>query len=472
MVINSSLTNKDFYNTFSKLLLLFLLTRFVIFILGIFPDSDLLSQMWQILNLELLENNLFKSLYYLHYQPPMWNFFIGLFVKTVGPNYKLIALCIYLFNLFCSLLNIFIFLKICNFFSLSKIKTYACFFIFIIFSASYIFYENYGHYTHFTMTIYLFLIVNFLLFAKTEKFFYEFFIYLSALLLVYTWSAFSHPLFIILIFGTIILIKYKKNLKKSIFTFLIAITISSLLSFKNKIELNFFGNSSWIGLQVIQVLKKWEVKNGMCNMEINTNALIYQKKYIENNVNFVNNDPTLIGPLSGWNNVGMIYRTKICLKEGINIVLKDPSSYFSIVKFNFISTHGHYSFDHGFKPANWNKFFDFLDLPKKNEFTNFLKVRSLQLYYLIFYIFFASYLLLSVFNIKKESLKIEKAVSSLFLIWLWMIVLTHMFAGFEHERMRHIGHFLHAIFFIILIKNNFNIKKIFSKLMTPNRNVF
>ena len=57
MVINSSLTNKDFYNTFSKLLLLFLLTRFVIFILGIFPDSDLLSQMWQILNLELLENN-------------------------------------------------------------------------------------------------------------------------------------------------------------------------------------------------------------------------------------------------------------------------------------------------------------------------------------------------------------------------------------------------------------------------------
>jgi len=180
----------------------------------------------------------------------------------------------------------------------------------------------------------------------------------------------------------------------------------------------------------------------------------------------------LIGPLSGWNNVGMIYRTKICLKEGVNIVLKDPSSYFSIVKFNFISTHGHYSFDHGFKPENWNKFFDFLDLPKKNEFTNFLKVRSLQLYYLIFYIFFASYLLLSVFNIKKETLKIEKAVSSLFLIWLWMIILTHMFAGFEHERMRHIGHFLHGIFFIILIKNNFNIKKIFSKLMTPNRNVF
>ena len=109
----------------------------------------------------------------------------------------------------------------------------------------------------------------------------------------------------------------------------------------------------------------------MCNMEINTNALIYQKKYIENNVNFVNNDPSLIGPLSRWNNVGMIYRTKMCLKEGVDIVLKDPSSYFKIVKFNFISTHGHYSFDHGFKPENWNKFFGFLDLPKKINLQTF-----------------------------------------------------------------------------------------------------
>ena len=77
--------------------------------------------------------------------------------------------------------------------------------------------------------------------------------------------------------------------------------------------------------------------------------------------------------------------------------------------------------------------------------------------------FFILYLTLSIFNINKDHLKIEKAISSLFLIWLWMIILTHMFAGFEHERMRHIGHFLHGIFFIILIKNNFNIKKVFSK---------
>mgnify|MGYP006079063019 CR=1 FL=1 len=464
--------NKDFYSTFCKLLFLFLLTRLFIFSLGIFPDSHMLSGMWQILSLELLEKNLFKSLYYLHYQPPLWNFFIGLFVKATGPDYNLISICIYFLHMFLSVLNIFVFLKICNFFSLSKIKIYICFFIFIIFSTSYIFYENYGHYTHFTTSIYLLLIINFLNFAKTENFFYEFFIYLCALLLVYTWSAFSHPFFIILIFGTIVLIKYKKNIKRSFLIFLVAIIISSLPSLKNKIEVNFAGNSSWIGFQVIQVLKEWGINGGACNMDIHNNAQIYQKKYIDNNRNFVNDHPSLIGPLSKWNNVGMIYRTKICLKDGMGIVLKNPAKYLNIVKFNFISTHGHYSFDHGFKPKNWNKFFGFLDLIKINKFTNFLKVRSLQLYYLIFYIFFISYLTLSIFYIKKDHLKIEKAISSLFLIWLWMIILTHMFAGFEHERMRHVGHFLHGIFFIILIKNNFNIKKFFSEFSSPKRNVF
>lgn len=464
--------NKDFCNTFCKLLFLYFLSRVFIFSLGIFPDPDMLQVMWQILNLELLDKDFLKSLYYLHYQPPLWNFFIGLFVKVVGPDYKLIVVCIYFFHIFLSILNIFVFLKICNFFTLSKIKTYICFFIFIIFSISYIFYENYGHYTHFTTSIYLLLIINFLNFAKTENFFYEFNIYFCALLLVYTWSAFSHPFFIILIFATIILINYKKNIKRSFLIFLVAIIISSLPSLKNKIVVNFAANSSWIGFAIIQVLKEWGINSGACNMDIEKNNLIYQKKYIDNNINFANYHPSLVGPLSKWNNVGMIYRTKICLRDGINIILKNPINYLSIVKFNFISTHGHYSFDHGIMPKNWEKNFGFLHLVKRNKFTNALKVRSLQLYYLIFYIFFMSYLILSILNIKKDNLKIEKAISSLFLIWLWMIILTHMFAGFEHERLRHIGHFLHGIFFLILIKNNFNIKNFFYKFSNSKLDVF
>ena len=43
-----------------------------------------------------------------------------------------------------------------------------------------------------------------------------------------------------------------------------------------------------------------------------------------------------------------------------------------------------------------------------------------------------------------------------------MIIIIHMFAGFEHERMRHMGHFLHGLFFIILI--NFNVIKASEKI--------
>ena len=126
---------------------------------------------------------------------------------------------------------------------------------------------------------------------------------------------FFQPFFIILIFGTIILIKYKKNFKKSFFIFLIAMTISFLPSIKNKIELNFFGNSSWIGFQVIQVLKKWEIK-GEEFYHCKSSNLKYQKKYTDKNRDFKNNDPSLIGALSKWNNVGMIYRTKKFFKTG------------------------------------------------------------------------------------------------------------------------------------------------------------
>ena len=56
-----------------------------------------------------------------------------------------------------------------------------------------------------------------------------------------------------------------------------------------------------------------------------------------------------------------------------------------------------------------------------------------------------------------------KAMSSVFLIYLWMIILTHMFAGFEQERMRHIGHFLHILFFSILAKESFNLIRLFKK---------
>ena len=40
------------------------------------------------------------------------------------------------------------------------------------------------------------------------------------------------------------------------------------------------------------------------------------------------------------------------------------------------------------------------------------------------------------------------------------MTVIYLATDMEHERMRHTGHFLHVLFFIVLIKNNFKIKLI------------
>ena len=441
---------------------LFLTSRIIIYFAGIHPNHEIFATMWQVLDLNLLEKNFFSSIYYLHYQPPLWNFIIGLIVQIFEADYLTISKVIHLINIIISMISIIIFFKLSEILKLSRFSVFLISLFLITISLSYIFYENYLHYTHLTTLFFLLFIYNYFRFVEKFELKYEIYIYLVATSLVYTWSAFSHPFFICLIFTTICFIKLKFQILRSIIIFLLFILISALPSIKNKIELNFFGNSSWIGLQIIQVLQRWDVYNGACNMNFDR-IYEYEKLYKDDSdINF--NHPSLVGKLSKWNNIGMIYKTKKCLNKGIELILEDPINYVSIVKFNFISTHGHFAFDHGFKPIGWNQYFNIFDKVKKYKFSNFLKVRFIQIYYVITYIFFTTILIRSLIRIKDATdFSYGKAMSSIFLIYLWMIILTHMFAGFEQERMRHIGHFLHVLFLSLVLKEKFNFKKLFTK---------
>ncbi len=441
---------------------LFIISRIIIYLSGIYPNHEIFATMWQVLDLNLLEKNFLSSIYYIHYQPPLWNLLVGFIVQIFGADYLTISKVIHLINIFISIISIIIFFKLSEILKLSRINLFLISLFFITISISYMFYENYLHYTHLTTLFFLLFIYNYFRFIEKFELKYEIYIYLVAILLVYTWSAFSHPFFIFLIFITICFIKLKFKILRSITIFSLFVLISILPSVKNKIELNFFGNSSWIGLQVIQVLKRWDVYNGTCNMNFDR-IYEYEKFYKDDSdINFEH--PSLVGKLSKWNNIGMIYKTKKCLSKGIELIVEDPLNYFSIVKFNFISTHGHFAFDHGFKPIGWNKYFDIFDQIKKYKFSNSLKVRIVQSYYIIIYLFFTTILIRSLMRIRDVSSFLQgKAMSSIFLIYLWMIILTHMFAGFEQERMRHLGHFLHVLFLSLLFKEKFNFKRLFTK---------
>ena len=452
--------SKKNINIYWQLLGIYIISRIIISFLGIEPIAADLIYRWQLMPPELLKKDLFGTLYHLHFQPPIWNLIYGIFVKFFGTDYSKLGKIIYYFNYFISIIIIFYFYLICNFFNLKKNIIYITFLIFIIFSLSFLFYEAYLHYMHLTVLIFAQISFFYLKFSKEQSLKFEIIIYLSALFLVFTWSAFSNPLFMLVIFLGIFLIKYKKNLLRSFIVFIIFVFLSMSLSIKNKIEFNLFANSSWIGLQLMQVMHAYHQNHDLCTFDL-INIKNSEIKFINNNPNLNVSHPSLIGEYSRFNNVGFIYRTKECLKISLNLIYQEPIKFLQTVKFNFISTHGHFSFDHiGWEPINWHKYFDFFTELKKNNITNQLKVRTLQLYYLFMYVFFGVLLIKDLFNINDSNKKHQKAFSGIFLIYLRLIFAIHFGAGFEQERMRHAGHFLHIIFFILLIKNKFNYRYI------------
>jgi len=269
------------------------------------------------------------------------------------------------------------------------------------------------------------------------------------------------------------LIKFKQNILRS---FIICCVFTLLLltsSIKNKIEVNVFANNTSVGISLFTILNygdKWEHwETGFLHPRISSWKCTFSSVGIEkdeaafkkDNPTFKNSHPALTGKLARKNNVGYIHRSKKCLDLAIKVILNEPLDFLNRVKFIFISSHGHFTFDHvGWDPKEWRKYFGFFYDINNNKYLSPIKVRSLQLYYIIMYSFFSLLTIKSLLQINSNKNKINKSISSIFLIYAWVILVIHIGVGYEHERMRHMGHFLHVIFFIILLKNKFKYKNI------------
>ena len=111
------------------------------------------------------------------------------------------------------------------------------------------------------------------------------------------------------------------------------------------------------------------------------------------------------------------------------------------------------------KPNNWENIFGFFDDLKSNYFANKFKVRGIQLYHLIFHLFFISIAIKLIINFKKRN-SYDLSIIGIYFLYCWTIFISHVGAGFEFERMRHTGHAIHLLFVSLVIKNNFfNFKK-------------
>ena len=232
----------------------------IVFNIEIRPDPQWVNGLMQHINISILHKDFLNSIFYFHSQPPVWNTIIGIGVKLFGVNSIYISNYILVINIISSVLIIFLSFKTLELLKIKKNIIFFTILFFIILAPSIIFYENFLSYAHFTC-LNIFATKYYLLkLYNNYKFKYEIKIYLFSSLLLLTWSAYTN-IFLLIIFSIILVKKLPKINVKSIYLFLIFLTISNLPAIKNKIYFDFFNSSKWTGINASQALaydhKEW-----------------------------------------------------------------------------------------------------------------------------------------------------------------------------------------------------------------------
>ena len=432
--------------------LLFCFSRIIIYLSGIYPN--LLFGYWQTQDYKLLSQDLFRSLIYLHSEPVLWNLLLGVTIKIFKENLKFVAFFFYFYHVILSFFIIYYSILIADYFRSSvKVKLFLAFFL--ILSPNLIFFENWIFYTHTTCFLFFQLTYFLLRFFKNNELKLEFLIYLNLLLLTTLWKAF-HPLIIFLFFLFFLLLSKNLKLRRSVFIFSLFFVISIIPMIKNKLIFGFFSNGSLVGLNLTQTIPSKskahfiDIDNNVnnCTFDINErDEYNYFIQFKKNKDDY--NHPSLVGNLSGKNNLGGIYKSKECIKVFFSYITENPFQWFASRFYNLLHSHGKPAIDHGFAPINWDKtkLQSFVKFMKSNDYLKYFMGLILIIYMLIVYLFVIYKFLLS-----KEEDFIKKSLLCIFILYSYLVFVGHFFNGWEQERFLYTGFVLQIIFIIFLIK--------------------
>ena len=426
-------------------------SRILVYILDI--NLFGISYGFHLLDKNLLQNDLFKSLYYLHSQPIGWNLFAGILTKLFNGNIGYINNFFEIYQLLLTHSILYIVLLICKEINSKSIFQYLIS-IFIIFNPSILFWEKIFSYQH-TVCALIVLISYFIIkLFNTKKGIYEIYVYILLLLLSLIWSAFQ-PVLILVIFFIFRFLKIKIQIKNIIY-FIIIILLSSIPFIKNKIVFNTFTVGSWAGHQLSTTFLDWKE---VCDLprpeDINSNESINDLKMYEKNYNRKFNHPSLIGESSKYNFVGIIYRSQNCLKLTINRIIENPKEYLVGRAYAFLASHGKFAFDVLYpKPVGWNKYYYTLDKLYSNSKIKLLRQIMIFIYMMIVYFY-----LLNLIFFSKESVDLKKSYFVILIIYFYILVIGHLATGHEQARMLYSGFIIHLLFFMHVVIKLFDGKK-------------
>jgi len=427
------LNKKNYFTIFS----FFVISKlFIFFYLGIKP-IDTFFHHWQLLDKELLQYDLLQSVFYLHTQPFLWNLLVGFLTKAFNGNEKHIVNFVLIYHITLTWIVIILINKIINFYDLTKLKI---FFInlFVIFNPGIIFFENqliYAHTIFFLFSLSIYFIFNY--FHKNQRKYLIYF-YLSLLILTFIWSAF-HPILFAIVFVALELI-LKNNKKINRYLFIFFFTISLIPTLKNFIIFNTL-SSSFLGYTL--AMHAGTIHG--CAMSPSPLLEGDEQKYRNKLNSNIKNHPSFIGPLSKYNNIGMIYRSKICKTEALNFIKKNSLTYIKTVSKEFMSFHGQWLVDFAIieHPKNWEKIYK---ITNKIQSQNNLKItRQIINFLFIFFIYFYFFKKVFFSNIKNNK---KHSILMTFILYAYIVAVGTFFSKYEGVRFMYAGYLIVVLFLV------------------------
>jgi len=255
------------------LVLLFIVSRLIFSLLGGTFLATPLSFAKQFLDPQLLHHDLFRSLFYLHAQPPLFNLFLGLVLK-ISP---LPALSFELLFKTAGIVIPLLFFGILTTLGINSLIAFIATLIFM-FNPTLILYENLLYYTYIEVLCILLALFFLLQWLTRSRVYFLMLFWISLLCLGMIRSLF-HPVFFLITALALALYlackaQQQRLAKRLLLASLIVLIPLSLVSVKNGCLYGFWGTSSWDGMSL------WIKANGYAPEtleEFYKNGIISQK---------------------------------------------------------------------------------------------------------------------------------------------------------------------------------------------------
>ena len=320
---------------------IFILSRFLYSRAGMRFDADTIIRTWHFIDIYLLKNDLWRSIFYLHTQPPLMNLLTGIGLQLFPKSYASIFHAFFLLGGFLLILAIY---YLGNRLGFPKYLSAVLAIWFAVSPATVVF-ENYYFYTYPT-TILLTLSAVFLVRFLEEKHPVDGLLF-SLLLAVnaLTWSLF-HLMWLLGCFG-IVAYLLKEHRRKALWLVPAFVLVFAWYA-KNGILYDSFTASTWAGLNLFKtvtikipskVSKQW-VKEGF----VSKLALVAPYRSPDVYLKYFPDTPITGIPLlddinmsNGYRNqhhLSYVYAGKRYLTDSVRIIIHSPGYYLRTISYS------------------------------------------------------------------------------------------------------------------------------------------